>query len=105
MCRYNKKLTFLQIKRLQYTRSFYLRQILRQHLIHGTTSLNNPIRAKTLSQQILTSNIAISKIDVSSMVNNLTVALLRNTLVETSVARLHMENRYMTLLCCNSTQA
>src|ERR1700730_823143 len=66
--------------------------IVGQNLAHGAARLDDTIGCDALGEQIFPRDRRVGQVDVRSMVDDATVDLLRDALIETPVSRFHMED-------------
>ena len=106
MCADDEILALRNSHRLENLRcvALHLRHLLRQHLQHRRTGLDDLIRRQTFAQEIFARNARIAQIDVADVIHDLAVRLFRNALVKTTVSRLHVEYGNVALLRRNRAQ-
>ena len=88
-----------------YVARFDVCQILVQHLCHRTTCHVCALWCHTACIQISACMLRVTHIYVRDYIHDTTVCLLWQTLVETTIACLHMEDRDMQTLSTNHRQA
>ena len=76
-----------------------------QHLEHGAAGFDDAVRRQSLAEQIVPRDVAVGHVDVRDVIDDLAVGLFRNALVEAAVPGLHVENRDVTFLGGDRTQA
>ncbi|OQB29494.1 MAG: hypothetical protein BWY08_01894 [Bacteroidetes bacterium ADurb.Bin174] len=104
--RRNHKIFFLFKSQLLQNRGLLnFRQVMHQHLIHRTARFDDPVGRQPFPQQVFSRNGAVRKIDICNMIHDFAVAFFGNALVETTIARFHVEDGNMSFLGCNSAKA
>ena len=82
-----------------------LDQIFMQHLWHWWPTDIGTLRSYTASVQIATGMLAVADIHITDNIHDTAVGFLRQTLIKTTVSRLHMENRNMQTFRTDHAQA
>src|SRR5450830_452788 len=86
-------------------RCLNLWHVIVEHFPHMRTSFNDSFRADPLGNKIPTSMLGQHQIDITQMIEHLTIKLFRNPLIKTAIASLHMKDRDFSTLGGNYREA
>ena len=87
-----------QSQLIQNIRLLDLRQILVQHLCHGTARYIHPFLGKAALMEIFSGMLGICQVHIGNDIHDPPVRLLRQALVLAAVSRFHVEDRNMQTL-------
>src|SRR5688572_10105501 len=101
----NEVLLPLQLQPRENIRGFDLWAIVAENFEHRTTGLDHEIRRESLPQQVFSRNRAVREIHIGSMIDDPTIGLFRHSLIETTIAGLHVKNGALAPLRRNDRKA